>query len=141
MTLLAINQLLSNASVFLKKSWIWIKSHGDIVLVVGITLAIAILTRRSGNIKEILDEKRKTYQKEVDAIEKSHSEEIQRRDVAIEKYHKVISEIEKKYEKSQIELDRKQKKRIKEIINENAEDSEAITKALSEALGVSIYVD
>ncbi len=141
MTWLAFVKAMSTLGVKLKKAWLWIKSHGDIVFVIGVAILIAVLTRKSGNIKEILDIKRKAYKDEVDAIEKAHAEEIQKREKAVEKYHSVISKIEEKYEDSQIKLDSKKKKRIKEIVEQNSEDPDAITKALSEALGVSVYVD
>lgn len=140
-TSIAFANMIASLGVNLKKTWLWIKSHGDIVFVIAVGIFITVLTRKSGNIKELLGNKREAYKKEVNAIEEAHASEIKNRDKAIRKYHAIVSEIEEKYKDSKIKLDSKKKKRIKAIIEKNAEDPAAITEALSEALGVSIYVD
>jgi hypothetical protein len=134
-------ELIKKLPIYLKKFWVWVKSNGHIVFVISIAVIVSILSRRSLNIKKLLDEKKENYQSQIDAIDAAHEEEIRKREQALERYNKVISQVEKEFEESSGALDRKKRDRVKKIVADNAEDPEAITKALSETLGVSIHVD
>ena len=138
---LIARDLIEKLPIYLKKSWVWIKSNGHVVFIVAVAIIVSILSRKSLNIKKILDEKKKNYQSQIDAINTAHQEEIQKRDQALKRYNTVISQVEKEFQDSNRNLDKKKKSRVKQIISENSQDPDAITKALSEALGVSIHVD
>ena len=138
---LIARDLIEKLPIYLKKSWVWIKSNGHVVFIVAVAIIVSILSRKSLNIKKILDEKKENYQSQIDAINTAHQEEIQKRDQALKRYNTVISQVEKEFQDSNRNLDKKKKSRVKQIISENSQDPDAITKALSEALGVSIHVD
>lgn len=136
----ALSELIKNLPSYFKKFWAWVKVHGDIVLVVCIGIGIFILTRKSPNLAKVISEKKENYKAQIDAIEKSHIEEIEKRDKAIERYHEAIRLAEEKYAENQGALDKKKKEKVREIINSHAEDPDAITRELAKELGFDIHV-
>ena len=136
----AVVEIIKNLPVYFKKFWSWAKVHGDIVLVVCVSIIVLILTRKSTDLAKVISEKKENYKAQISAIENAHSEEIRKRDLALQRYQDAIEEAEKKYKESQNNLDSKKKKQVKKIIEDNAEDPEKITEELSKILGVEIYV-
>jgi len=133
-------EIFKKLPTYFKKFWSWVKVHGDIVLVVCISVIVLILTRKSTDLAKVISEKKENYKAQIDAIEDAHSEELRKRDLALQRYQDAIKEAEQKYEESQGKLDSKKKKQVKQIIEANSEDPEKITRELAEILGVKVHV-
>jgi Sec-independent protein translocase protein TatA len=137
---LALSEFIKKVPTYFKKFWAWVKVHGDIVLVVCIGIVAFILTRKTPDLAKVIAEKKDNYKLQVDAIEQSHAEEIEKRERAIERYHETIRAVEEKYAKSEETLDKKKKEKVRQIINSHGEDSDAITRELARELGFDIHV-
>ncbi len=102
-------EIFKKLPTYFKKFWSWVKVHGDIVLVVCISVIVLILTRKSTDLAKVISEKKENYKAQIDAIEDAHSEELRKRDLALQRYQDAIKEAEQKYEESQGKLDSKKK--------------------------------
>ena len=123
---------------FFKKVWAWCKKYWQLLVGAAIPILIMIITRKSGNISKILEVASDSHKKEVDAINKSHEEEIRKREEALRKYEETVLLIEEKYKEENRVLEEKKKKEIKKLIEKNSQDPEEITRRISEITGFTI---
>jgi|TARA_R100001163_G_C5007986_1_gene154849 peptidoglycan hydrolase CwlO-like protein len=120
----------------LKKAWVWCKHHWKILLLAAWTIAIWIISRRGLNShKKVLDAAIKNYESEIEVIQSAHEKEIDKRNKAIETYQAVLSEAEKNYKDSQQELGIMKKERLKDLVNQYADDPESLNSAIEAEFG------
>jgi len=118
-----------------KKCWLFLKHNWYVPVVLIYTLVLWLLFRKKDEAHEILKVRSDSYEAQIEAINKSHKEEIEKRDKILEKYDKIIKEIEKEYETSSNELDRKKKKEIKTIVKEYHDKPGELARLLAEKYG------
>ena len=134
MTLLA-------TKTFLKKAWAWIKNYWYIPALIIYTLVMWIFLRKpSLQFLEVLSMSKEKYEQHIEIIDKTHKEEIKRRDDNLEKYKTIIASLEKHYEDKEEELDEKKKKEVKKIIEKHENNIDALAKEISEKYGLG-YVE
>ena len=120
----------------LKKAWVWCKHHWKILLLAALKIAIWIINRRGLNSnKKVLDAAIKNYESEIEVIQSAHEKEIDKRNKAIETYQAVLSEAEKNYKDSQQELVIMKKERLKDLVNQYADDPESLNSAIEAEFG------
>ena len=119
-----------------KKSWIWLKHHWKIVALVVLSFVVFCITRKNNNaILKVLESTVDSYKKQVGVLEKTHAEEVEKRNQEVETYHRVVAEIEEQYSKEGQKLDEAKKKRIKDLTKKHRTDPEEITRILTEEYG------
>ena len=118
------------------KVWVWLKSYWYVPVIL-VLILIAALTGHGIKNKyfEILMKARENHKKEVEIIEKNHTEEKQKTQDAIKRYQENISSIEKDYNIKMEELPRKQKKEVSEIIKKYDNNNNAMAKEIANILG------
>lgn len=122
--------------LFSKKAWIWCKHHWKIVAIVIWTLVVWIVSKRNSQaMMKVLETAKKSYEDEMAAVNKTHEDEIKRRDEAIEKYNSLIDSIEEKYEDDKAALTQEKKDRIRELVESHSTDKSALDDALREEFG------
>tara|TARA_R100001082_G_scaffold5591_2_gene3825 strand:+ start:3064 stop:3480 length:417 start_codon:yes stop_codon:yes gene_type:complete len=127
--------------LFAKKAWVWCKHHWKIVALVVWTIVIWFVSRKNSQVAlKVLETARNSYQEEIDAVNKTHEEEIRKRDEAIERYNNVLDSIEQNYEESKEKLTFEKRARIKELIDSHGSDKSALNDALKEEFGFE-YVE
>jgi len=120
----------------LKKVWIWCKHHWKILLLLAWSVVVWIVARRSlDNHKRVLDSTIQSYRAEINAIQSTHEKEIEKRNRAIETYQSVIQEAEKAYSESQEELGILKRERLKELVNQYADDPESLNSIIESEFG------
>lgn len=126
--------------MFLKKAWTLLKNYWYVPVVVIAIIVLFVLT--GGKTPKALiaafQNARESHAKEVEAIDRIHTEEIEKRDVALKTFHSTMGEIEKKYAEADEELDSKKRRRIEKLVKANAEDPAALTKKLAELTGFRV---
>jgi len=137
---LALSEFMKKVPTYLKKFWAWVKVNGHIVLVVSISAVVFLLTRKRTDLSKVISEKKENYKSQIEAIEQSHTEEIEKRDKAITRYHEAIRLAEEKYAEKEEILDERKRERVREIIDSNSEDPDAITRELAKELGFEVHV-
>jgi len=124
-----------------KKTWAWLKAHWQIPFLLAWTLVVWVLTRRNSDaLVEVLKAKKTSYESQLNALKKSHIEEILKRDKIIEKYNQTIAKIEKELERENRELEEQEKERVKEIVALSKGNPDVIRSKIEEVLGLT-YVD
>jgi len=125
---------------FLKKAWVWLKHNWKVPLVILYTLILWLFFRRKDAAYQVLEERNKSYKKQIDAINEIHNEEIDKRNKILEKYNNILKELEEKYRKDNLELDKNKRKEIKKIVDEYNEKPDELAKLLAERYGLE-YVE
>ena len=133
LTLLAIK-------TFCKKSWVWLKHNWKVPLVIIYTIVLWLLFRRKGAAYSVLEERNNSYKKQIDAINEIHQEEIDKRNRILENYNEILKDLEEQYERDSLELDRKKRKEIKNLVEEYDEKPDELAKLLAERYGLE-YVE
>lgn len=129
------------SKLFAKKAWIWCKHHWKIIALVVWTIAIWVVSRKNGQVAlKVLDAARTSYHDEIDAVNKTHEDEIKKRDEAIERYNNVLNSIHENYEESKDKLTFERRARIKELVDSYGTDKSALNEALKEEFGFE-YVE
>ena len=132
-TLLAIK-------TFFKKAWVWLKHNWKVPLIILYTLVLWLLFRRKDAAFLVLEERNKSYQKQIEVINQNHKEELEKRNRVIEKYNDLVSQLEDQYAADNKELDEAKKKEIKDIVEKHHDDPDALARMLAEKYGLN-YVE
>ena len=127
--------------LWLAKAWSFTKQHWQLPFLAMWSVAVWMLTRRNSQaVIDVLNAKKESYDKQISILKQKHNEEILKRDQLIEKYHETIDIIKKEYKKKNIELDKKEKEKVKEIVAKAKGDPVVIRKGIEKAFGFT-YVD
>lgn len=125
----------------LKKFWSFARHYWYLpVIVVAFIVALVVLRRKPEGLGNILGNAVESHRKEVEVLNKTHAEEIVKRDKALSIYHTTIEQVQNKFAVDQKILDSKKKKEIKRIIEENQDDPEALAERISEYTGFKVIM-
>ena len=124
----------------LKKAWVWIRHNWYVPAVLVYTLVLWLFFRRKGSALLVLEERNKSYKKQIEAVDKIHKEEIDKRNQILEKYNDILADLEEKYKKDSLELSSKKKKEIKKLVEKYNEKPQDLAKLLAEKYGLE-YVE
>ena len=124
----------------LKKTWVWFKHNWWVPAVLTYTLLLWLLFRRKDEALEVLEIRSDSYKKQIAAINEIHKEEIEKKDKILEKYGKILNDLEEQYEKDSLELSEEKKKEIKKLVEEYDEKPDELAKLLAEKYGLN-YVE
>ena len=125
---------------FFKKAWVWLKHNWKVPAILLYTIVLWLFFRRKDAVYQVLEERNKSYKKQIDAINEIHNEEIDKRNKILEKYNGILKDLEKQYEKDNLELDKNKKKEIKKLVEEYNEKPDELAKLLEENNGLE-YVE
>ncbi len=114
------------------------KTNGHIVFVVALAVIVAIISRKPFNLGKVLTAKKESYDAEIKSLQEAHEKELADRDKAIKRYDSAVKQIEEKYSEESKKLDSGKKKLIKNLIEENADDPDAITERIAELTGFTV---
>ena len=125
------------SKLFLKKAWIWFKTYWYVPAVLAYTFVLWILFRRNASAAlEVLATSQKSYEEQLDALKKSHAEEIQKRDRALVQYEEILNVLEMEHAERKEELSAEKKEKIKEHVKRFEDDPAGLAKILEEKFGI-----
>lgn len=128
---------------FLKKTWAFLKTHWYFpILMVGLIFAsvIALAGRGGGvdNLISMFEGAREKYEKEVELIEKNqHLKELEKKQNK-EKYEHAITEIEKKIKIKRNELNKSQKKKVKQLLEKHGDNYDSMVEEMADEFGFEV---
>lgn len=123
--------------LILKKTWFWIKKHWYLPLIfVGIVLLLFLNRQKAKDLFDLYKTTRRAYTNQTRELEKIGEQEKQRKWRNKQRYEKTLEVIKKKYKDKEGELTRRNKKRIKEIVENNEGRPENMSRLLSEEFGI-----
>ena len=120
---------------FLQRAWVWTKNYWYVPLLVVFALA-ALFVKRSDIAVKLLNTRTESYKEQIGALNESHTNEIAKRDEIIRVHTEVMNQLDEQLAEDLEEVDRNKEKRIKELIEENHENPETLSRALGEAFGI-----
>ena len=120
---------------FLQRAWVWTKNYWYIPLLVVFALA-ALFVKRSDIAVKLLNTRTESYKEQIGALNESHTNEIAKRDEIIRVHTEVMNQLDEQLAEDLEEVDRNKEKRIKELIEENHDNPEALSRALGDAFGI-----
>ena len=102
-----------------------------------IAALLTILTKGNavGPILELMDKNRKNYEDRVRVLEENRENEIRRSELVRTKFDETIRQIERQHNESSSSLDRKKRKRVKEIVESFHQDPGSLSEALEKEFG------
>jgi len=124
-----------------KKAWVWVKHNWYVPAVLIYTLFLWIILRKRNEAEALLEIRDSSYKAQIDTINQTHKEEIEKRDEILKKYSIIIKELENKFKKSQEKLDNKKKKEVKKIVKDFQDDPDGLAKMLAEKYGIEYIED
>tara|TARA_R110000824_G_scaffold67377_6_gene174527 strand:+ start:1043 stop:1450 length:408 start_codon:yes stop_codon:yes gene_type:complete len=119
----------------LQKTWVWLKHNWMAPFVIVYTLVLWVLFRKKDKAREVLEVRAKSYEDQIDAINKAHEEEINKRDEILKKYSETVKRLEEEFAKYNKELDEKKKKSVKEIVEKYYNDPDTLAKMIGKRFG------
>ena len=122
---------------FLLKAWAWTKTHWYVPVLFIIAALLTIFTKGQTvtAIIELMDRNRENYEKRVKVLEESRENEIRRSEEVRTTYNETIRQIERQHNESSSSLDRKKRKRVKEIVESFHQDPRSLSEALEKEFG------
>ena len=122
---------------FLLKAWAWIKTHWYVPVLFIIAALLTIFTKGQTvtAILALMDKNRENYEQRVKVLEESREDEIRRSEEVRTTYNETIRQIERQHDESSSSLDRKKRKRVKEIVESFHQDPGSLSEALEKEFG------
>ena len=132
-----VNVSLLTIKTLLLKAWAWIKTHWYVPVLFIIAALLTILTKGDsvGPILDLMDKSRKNYEDRVAVLEENRENEIRRSELVRTKFDETIRQIERQHNESSSSLDRKKRKRVKEIVESFHQDPRSLSEALEKEFG------
>jgi len=135
------NQIKSETYVFFQKFWLICKKNwGYFVAAFGFFVTFLLLKKEKTSLLDQMNVIRESYEDQIKQIESARREEREKNAKALEILQKRLNEVQKQYEKAKIELDKKKKEEIKELMEKYSGDPETLAKKLSEATGFKVIL-
>ena len=120
----------------LKTFWSKGKYYISIALVGAAAIFIFFVLKKKDKAWEMVQKIKDNHNKELDIINNSHKEVSEKKQKEVEKYHKIIKEIEDKHKKQNDDLDTNYKKDVDRLMKKYENDPQALAKRLSEEFGI-----
>ena len=130
MNALAIKALFS-------KFWVWIKNYWYFPAIILWSIIVYLFSRRNTDaIIEVLNTKKDSYKKQVEAINRLHKDEILKRENLIREYESTISALDEAFREKQKKLTELQKEKVKDVIIKTRKKPDEIIKRIEEEFGI-----
>mgnify|MGYP003116817921 CR=1 FL=1 len=123
--------------LFLKKAWAWLKTHWYFPILL-VLLAITYFSGRArvNKVLKMFEVSKESYDKQIDAINKSHEQELKKREELYTAYVTTMKKLEKEHKESLSSLDEEKKKKLDEMVKKYKGSPEELANELSEMFGV-----
>ena len=118
------------------KSWLWFKTHWYVPFLFTWTIIVWIIAR--GNVKavkNVLDAKKRSYEKQIEALKSARLVEIRKREELDLKYRETLGIIEKEFRIREEEISLIKKQKIKKIIKNLKDKPHEIDKKIEDLFG------
>jgi len=102
------------------------------------SIVIWALSRKNAEAAlDVLEAKKESYDKQIVALKENHKKELTKRDLLVKQYHETIERLEKKYAEKDAILTKKNKQRVKQVVEEMEGDSDAVQRKIEELFNFS----
>ena len=122
---------------FMVKAWVWLKCYWyiPVLLIVGVG-SWCVGRRNVDGILKMFEIAKTNYQKEIEVLNRTHEEELRKREELLIKYEDALKKVEEEYKLKLGQLTTAEKAEIKKIVKEHEDDPDGLTKSLSDTFGI-----
>jgi hypothetical protein len=125
------------AKLFLKKLWVWFKTHWYIPLLLILVLLTSVSSwKKNRQLLEMIKLSKESYQKQIDVINTNHQKEIEKREALQKTYFDTIKKIEEQYKVRFENLEKSKKNELEKMVEKYEGDPESLANELSIMFGV-----
>ena len=126
--------------LFLKKAWAWLKTHWYFPIL----LVLLIITYFSGRARvnkvlKMFETSKESYDKQIDAINKSHEQELKKQEELYSAYMNTIKKLEKDHKANLDSLDEEKKKKLDEMVRKYKGTPKELEQDLGEMFGINVW--
>ena len=122
----------------IKLAWIWLKENWKIPFLVVWSIIIWALSRKNAEAAlDVLAAKKESYDRQIISLKENHNKELTKRDLLIKQYHKTIKDLEEKYAQKNAILTKKNKEKVKQVVEEMEGDPDAVEKRIETLFNLS----
>ena len=123
---------------YIKLAWIWLKQNWKIPFLVIWSIVVWMVSRNNAEAAlDVLAAKKESYDKQVITLKENHKKELSKRDKIVKQYHETIKNLEEKYAEKSAILTKKNREKIKQVVEEMEGDSDAVEKRIEELFNLS----
>ena len=102
------------------------------------SIVVWALSRKNAEAAlDVLAAKKESYDKQIVTLKENHKKELTKRDLLVKQYHETVRDLEKKYEQKSAILTKKEKEKVKQVVEEMEGDSDAVQKRIEELFDLS----
>ena len=126
--------------LFLKKAWAWLKTHWYFPIL----LVLLIITYFSGRARvnkvlKMFETSKESYDKQIDAINKSHEQELKKQEELYNAYIDTIKKLERDHKANLDSLDEEKKKKLDEMVRKYKGTPKELEQDLGEMFGINVW--
>ena len=122
----------------IKLAWIWLRENWKIPFLVVWSIIIWAISRKNAEAAmDVLEAKKESYDKQIVSLKENHKRELTKRDLLVKQYHETIESLEKKYAQKNAILTKKNKEKVKQVVEDMEGDPDAVQKKIEELFNFS----
>ena len=122
----------------IKLAWIWLRENWKIPFLVIWSIIVWAISRKNAEAAmDVLEAKKDSYDKQIVSLKENHKKEFSKRDKLVKQYHVTIEELEKKYAQKSLALSKKEKERVKKIVEETNGEPDAVREKIEKLFNLS----
>jgi len=122
----------------IKLAWIWLRENWKIPFLVVWSIVVWALSRKNAEAAlDVLAAKKESYDKQIVTLKENHKKELTKRDLLVKQYHETIKNLEEKYAEKSAILTKKNKEKIKQVVEEMEGDPDAVEKRIETLFNLS----
>jgi len=122
----------------IKLAWIWLRENWKIPFLVIWSIIVWAISRKNAEAAmDVLEAKKDSYDKQIVSLKENHKKELSKRDKLVKQYHVTIEELEKKYAQKSLALSKKEKERVKKIVEETNGEPDAVREKIEKLFNLS----
>lgn len=123
--------------LFWQKAWVWIKNYWYVPALLVYTIVLwAFFRKRSSDLVKLFDITKESYEGQIKALEKSHKEELEKRNQLIATYQTTLKTIEAEHNIRLKDLDKERKREIEKLTKDFNKNPDALAEEMRKLFGV-----
>tara|TARA_R110000824_G_scaffold5670_9_gene26098 strand:+ start:31973 stop:32365 length:393 start_codon:yes stop_codon:yes gene_type:complete len=122
---------------FLKKAWVWIKNYWYVPALLVYTVVLWLIFRkRNDKLLQMFEISKESYQKEIEAINAAHADEVQKKNKLVQNYHDTLKNLQKEYNLKLDELSREEEEELLDLIKKHENSPEDLAEEMKRLFGI-----
>ena len=123
--------------MFFKKAWVWLKTHWYFpLLLIALGCVWGLSRARTNKIIKMFELSKESYKKQIETINKTHEEELKKREKLYSAYINTLRNLEKEHKINLESLEEEKKLKLDEMVKKYEGSPEDLAEELKRLFGV-----